>query len=290
MLATAFAAISVASAATPVLAGSIVATNNIGTPIGIFFTGQDVYFILTYSVGGLPTNAEFRIELVDGGGNVVDTKTGVDTDNPADGQHNSSAVGGAGHFPTNAYSTDVMSLRAVLDGAYLILATTTFKLMQNRVVIDPERAGDVYAPGETIRIMIDAYHPDGPNEDVNVTISPVNVSWNVVALANYHWEVLWTIPDNVTLGHQTIYVNRSDANTTVVQQFNNAFDIEYFVFEVFWDRMTSGDMVYLPGENAVISFVAVSLPDYVSINITLDFNLTYTDGAGNTAWLNKSAT
>jgi len=290
MLATAFAAISVASAATPVLAGSIVATNNIGTPIGIFFTGQDVYFILTYSVGGLPTNAEFRIELVDGGGNVVDTKTGVDTDNPADGQHNSSAVGGAGHFPTNAYSTDVMSLRAVLDGAYLTLATTTFKLMQNRVVIDPERAGDVYAPGETIRIMIDAYHPDGPNEDVNVTISPVNVSWNVVALANYHWEVLWTIPDNVTLGHQTIYVNRSDANTTVVQQFNNAFDIEYFVFEVFWDRMTSGDMVYLPGENAVISFVAVSLPDYVSINITLDFNLTYTDGAGNTAWLNKSAT
>jgi hypothetical protein len=291
MLATAFAAISVASAATPVLAGSIVATNNIGTPIGIFFTGQDVYFILTYSVGGLPTNAEFRIELVDGGGNVVDTKTGVDTDNPADGQHNSSAVGGAGHFPTNAYSTDVMSLRAVLDDAYLILATTTFKLMQNRVVIDPERAGDVYAPGETIRIMIDAYHPDGPNEDVNVTISPVNVSWNVVALTNYHREIVWTIPDNATLGDQDIYVNRSDANTTVVQQFNNVFDIEYFVFEVSWDRANSGNQAtYMAGENAVISFWAWSLPDFVPINVTLDLNLTYTDGADNPAWLNKSAT
>jgi hypothetical protein len=294
MLATAFAAISVASAATPVLTGSIVATNNLGIPTGTFFTtgpNHLVYFILTYSVDGLPTNAQFRIELVDGGGNVVATKTGVDTDNPADGQHNSSAGGGAGSFNVGAYGTDTMSLRAVLDGAYKIVATTTFKVMQNRVVIEPVRTSDIYAPGETIKIMIDAYHPDGPNSAVNVTISPVNVSWNVVSLVNYHWEVLWTIPDNATLGDQTIYVNRSDANTTVVQQFNDVFDIEYFVFEVSWDRDNSGNQaVYMPGENAVISFWAWSLPDFVPINITLDFNLTYDDGAGKVAWLNLSTT
>jgi hypothetical protein len=119
----------------------------------------------------------------------------------------------------------------------------------------------------------------------------VNVSWNVVALATYHWEVLWTIPDNASLGSQTIYVNRSDASTTVVQQFDDVFGIEYFVFEVSWDRDNSGnEAVYLPGENAVISFWAFSLPDFVPINITLDFNLTYTDGAGDPAWMNVSAT
>ena len=289
MLATAFAAISVASAATPLLAGSIVATNGAGDPTTIFFTGQTVYFVLTYSVDGIPTNDQFIIELVDGGGNVVDARTNVHTNNPADGQQESWT--GGYHFHTGAYSTDTMTLRAVLDGAYQILATNTFKLMENRVVIDPARASDIYAPGETIRIKIDAYHPDGPNEDVNVTISPVNVSWNVVSLANYHWEVLWTIPDNTTLGSQTIYVNRSDASTTVVQQFNDAFDIEYFVFEVSWDRDNSGNQaVYMPGENAVISFWAWSLPDFVPINVTLDFNLTYTDGAGDDAWLNVSAT
>jgi hypothetical protein len=154
MLATAFAVIGTASAATTVLAGSIVATNAAGDPTSIFFVGQTVYFVLTYSVDGIPTNDQFRVELVDGGGNVVNTLPNVHTNTPADGQHESWGVGGS-HFHTGALSADVMTLRAVLDGAYQIIATTTFKLMQNRVVIEPERTMDIYAPGETIKIMID---------------------------------------------------------------------------------------------------------------------------------------
>jgi predicted RNA-binding Zn-ribbon protein involved in translation (DUF1610 family) len=294
MFATAFVAIG-AAGATPVVIGGIVAVNAAGTPQTILFNGDTVYFVLTYSVDGLPTNAEFNVELLDGGGNVISTKAGIWTNWPADGQYmsNFTVLNGFGL----ANGPDTRTLRAILVEPQKIIAETSFKLMAEQVIVAPETSlsmgsGPIHAPGETVTIKIDVFHPDGANSKVNVTVTDeiggvddVNVSWNEVVLTNYHAEIVWTIPNNITTGPMRVYVNRSDDWNFNLYHSHYAMDIEYFWFQVTWDRSPA---IYLPGETALGSYWAKQWDNFTSIDAALDVNMTYNDGSGALAWQNQT--
>jgi len=286
MFATAFVAIG-AAGAMPTITSSIVAVNGAGSPTDVFFDGIDVvYFILTYSVNGLPTSADFRVEMIDGGGNVLDTRY-VTTNNPADGQYMSNFTGT--HIHTTGHGPDTLTLRAILDDTNMVMAEKSFRCMKERVVIEPSRPSSVppiFAPGETVTIKVDVDHPDGATGKINLTISPINVTWSDKALVDYHWETTWVIPANATTGVQMFYVNQTNTGDPATILFqDDALDIEYFDVDVVWDKS-----IYLPGESAIVNYWAWLVPSYTQISITLDVNMTYIDGAGSLAWQNKTVT
>jgi len=303
MFAVAFAALGVSAADGP--EGKIVAKDIKGITQGIFFPGERVYFQLDYSFDGDSEYGLFQVSLIATGGHTLDWIGPIHT--------NGSGATEAGMYKSwfwgtwldipGGTSAGTYTLQALLLNTSEILCSTPIEIKIASITVSPEQ--DVYAPGQTVNIQATSWFSRlasslGFNPKVNITIGfntvgdpskgNITLGFNqTFDVDTYEWNTSWTIPENMT-GTFPIYVNWSFNDLTIPAPFlvNNPFwiDIEYFTFAVSTDKE-----IYLPGEEMIVSFVGLSVPDNTIIPITLDYEMWYDDAqTGDLNWKNYSGT
>jgi len=276
MLTTAFIAMNVAGEDLNCI---IQAKDNAGDDKEIFFNYETVDFRIDFDVDGEGKDVEFTIYLRDSGGNNIDWQ-GITTN--VDGVYRSWNFSTGFDLwlywpPDGTYLLD-----AVLDSTGQLLATEEITVISEKIEIVPDMP--VYAPGANVTIIVTVDYDD----DVNITILPINETWTNLELTDFMVSVNWVIPTDIETGWQTIYVNRSVDDGFLDWDWIN---IQRFTFELNADREVGGDWgYYLPGETATGQWLAYAVPTMEQIDIDLlEFNMTYDDAiTGDTKWLNTT--
>lgn len=275
MIATALTAV---SAAAVEITGSIMPYDTGGNGKNLFFTGERVCFSLEYKLDGYYAGgAWFRVRLVDIAGNDVDTP--VDVMTPYSDIPYRSWPGVGFDIPW-WQEAGTYYLKAWFRNTSQLMFTNTVTIMHQGIVLTPEQTS--YAPGQTVRIDVTVNYDD----KINVTIEKdgqIFEKWSDKPLDNYMWNTTWTIPSDAPTGQYIIQVNRSVDNVTLLEAW---MLVEFFTFDISTDKGS-----YLPGDTAVISWVARSIPDLQPMSVAIDFNMSYTDGlSGLQKWQNGTFT
>ncbi|MEM2839781.1 MAG: hypothetical protein QXE18_06825 [Thermoplasmata archaeon] len=272
MIATALTAASVAAVE---VTGSILPYDQGGNPKSVFFTGTRVCFSLEYKLDGYNAgNTWFYVELVDIAGNQVDN--GVNIWKPVTDYTSWPGVG----FDIPWWQDPgTYYLRAWFVNTSELMFTSTVKIIREGIVLIPDQP--VYAPGQSVKIEVTVNYNDKINVTVEDEDGKIFQKWSDQSLSNYMWNGTWAIPGDAPTEQYTIWVNRSDNNVSLL---HTHIQVAYFTFDIYMDKNA-----YLPGETAVASWVARSVPDMNPINVAVDFNMSYRD-AYNGKWMWQNGT
>ena len=252
------------------LTGTLKTKDAAGEDKTLYFGYEVIHFQLTFDVDDEPAEAYFQIRLTDLSGSVYDTMY-IWTNEY--GVYNSWDPGNEGldHPGWWTLSSGKYWVEATLYYSGKTLFTKDIQVINTGIEFEPDRW--VYAPGENVTMTITLDYDD----KVNITIWPVNVSWNNRQLTDYVVEITWTIPDDIETGTQTIYVNESSDNSPINWW---TITISYFTFEMNADRELAAGWwgTYLPGETVNVEFKAYGVPNQERIYAdSIELNVTYTD-------------
>jgi predicted RNA-binding Zn-ribbon protein involved in translation (DUF1610 family) len=308
MLGTAFLVFAVPVSAADTPGGQITTNKSDGSAQDLFFPGNAIYFQVEYKIGTYLTGAPIDVRVRDIGGNSVGT---INYNGPTDSNYDWVLVytniseptpSEAGFF--NSWTTNVMStimwfetngapgqngpmlpgqtyyIEARQHNTSEILFSSPLSILQQGIVITPHQ--DVYVPGQTVNINVTVQW----NNKINVNISKINDTWINQTLTDYSWNVDYVIPESTAVGRYTIWVNQTWPNWQI-KIINPAayFDVGYFTLDVSTDKE-----VYLPGEQAKISWLARSVVDKSIADVDLQWNMEYIDGlTGVKKWSNSTS-
>lgn len=279
MIAAALAAINVAAED---LTGSIVAKNDSGDTQELFFSYENLQYTLAFQVDGNPSAADFTLRLVDFAGNQMSWRAVATT---SDGIYHS--IGNWTWFSLWGLADGDYWMKATLDSTGQMLFSRQVSVISEKIEIEPDGDRTAYLPGEEITIMITVDYDD----DVNITISPYNITWANQTVEDYMVSVDWQIPEDIETGTQTIYVNRSSDDVQLIWPAET-FNIESFTVEYYADRMIGPNWwgSYLLGETVSAQWIARSVVTQEVTTIdNLEFNMTYWNAIdGTEQWLNKT--
>lgn len=278
MFATALVALNVAG---DELSGTLKTKDAAGEDQTLYFGYDIIHFQLTFDVDEEPAEAFFEVQLTDLSGSTYDTMY-IWTNEY--GVYNSWEAPNEGldHPGDPDLDAGKYLVEAALYYSGKTLFTKQITVINAGIEFEPDRT--VFAPGENVTMTITLDYDD----DVNITIWPVNVSWNNMELDDYVVEVTWEIPDDIETGAQTIYVNESVDDSPINWWW---ITISYFTFSMNADReITPGVLwgTYMPGETVYVEFQAYGVPDKNRIYADLiEFNMTYLNSVtGDLEWLN----
>jgi len=274
MLSAAFIAVGVVGQD---LTGSLVTKNSDNDSETLFLDNEIMHFTVTFQVDGNPQAADFTVELRNYGGSLLNDRS-ITTD--SNGVYNSWGNG------TNFWLGGLdgtYRVNAMLDSTGQILFTKIITVKDIDIEITDPTDRWTYVPGETIEILVIVDVSPYATDTINITIqgSESNHTWNDQSLTDYEWTGTWDIPSDIETGSFDIVVNSTDGNATIRTE---SISIQYFDFMLWADRN-----VYLPGDDAIFSWMAYTIPDYDPINVTIDLNISYISGIdGTTKWINAS--
>jgi Alpha-2-macroglobulin bait region domain len=280
MLVVAAAAINVNASVT--YTGSVITTDNAGTPKDTFYQGELVYVNIVLNQDGAPYAGTVTVQLVRTTDDTVVSSTTVTTNNPEIGRYNSSGTGV--HLHTGAgFAGDAMTYDVVVSYGGDVVAKHPIVVKSVGLTLQPASEWWApYYPGQTVTITIVTDHTTAGFyvQVVNSTGATLFNITNQIAWTGW-WSYEWTIASDFPDGHFYMHVN--DA-TTHANWYSEDVYVQKYVLSVNADRA-----YYLIGETAMINYAVLdqaSMEPYGGVVIT--YSATFIDLAGNQSWHNDT--